>query len=83
MLRQCIGSHYAILYPFNEHILKNDRANKVVNHTSRHTFATHLVMNHVSIFEVQKLMNHKDINQTLRYAKMIEDNKRVAINKLF
>ena len=36
--------------------------NRLVNHTLRHTFASHLAINGVSLFEIQKLLNHKDIN---------------------
>jgi integrase len=55
---------------FNEGINPNDRKNKVVFHSLRHTFASHLAINGTPIFTIQKLMNHKDIKMTLRYAKL-------------
>ena len=67
---------------FNQGIDASDEKNKMCNHVLRHTFATHAVM-HNDIFLVQKLMNHKDINQTLRYAKVDEDKKAEAVAKMF
>ena len=67
---------------FNFDLEDSDEKHKVCNHTLRHTFATHAVM-HDDIFLVQKLLNHKDINQTLRYAKVQEDKKAEAVAKMF
>ncbi|HUH41986.1 MAG TPA: site-specific integrase [Sulfurimonas sp.] len=47
-----------------------DAKHKVVIHTLRHTFASHLAINGTPIFTIQKLLNHKDIRMTLRYAKL-------------
>jgi integrase len=60
-----------------------DAKMKVVVHTLRHTFASHLAINGVPILTIQKLMNHKDINQTMRYAKLAPDSGRDAISKLY
>ena len=67
---------------FNADLDDSDEKHKVCNHTLRHSFATHAVM-HNDIFLVQKLMNHKDINMTLRYAKADEEKKVVAVTKMF
>ena len=67
---------------FNADIDDSDEKHKVCNHTLRHSFATHAVM-HNDIFLVQKLMNHKDINMTLRYAKADEEKKVAAVSKMF
>ena len=67
---------------FNFNLEYSDKKYKVCNHTLRHTFATHVVM-HNSIFLVQKLLKHKDINQTLRYAKIEDDKKAEAVAKMF
>ena len=48
-------------------------------HTLRHTFASHLAINGTPIFTIQKLMNHKDIKMTLRYAKLSPDSGRDAV----
>ena len=67
---------------FNFDIEQSDEKNKVCSHTLRHTFATHAVQ-YNDIFLVQKLMNHRDINQTLRYAKVDETKKAEAVAKMF
>jgi len=68
---------------FNKGIDKSDRKNRVVIHTLRHTFASHLAINGTPIYTIQKLMNHKDINMTLRYAKLAPDSGREAVKSLF
>ena len=68
---------------FNTELLKHDIQNRAVIHTLRHTFASHLAINGTPIFTIQKLMNHKDINMTLRYAKLAPDSGREFINKLY
>ncbi len=67
---------------FNIGINEDDRKNKVVIHTLRHTFASHLAINGTPIFTIQKLMNHKDIKMTLRYAKLSPDSGKEAILNL-
>ena len=68
---------------FNYNLQKDDYKNRVVTHTLRHTFASHLAINGVSLFEIQKLLNHKDINMTLRYMKLAEENKINAVERLY
>jgi len=67
---------------FNNAIDINDRKNRVVIHTLRHTFASHLAINGTPIFTIQKLMNHKDIQMTMRYAKLSPDSGREAVTNL-
>lgn len=55
---------------------------RVVIHTLRHSFASHLAINGTPIFTIQKLLNHKDINMTLRYAKLAPDSGRDSIKEL-
>jgi integrase len=64
---------------FNQEIDGNDTKNKVVIHTLRHTFASHLAINGTPIYTIQKLMNHKDISMTLRYAKLAPDSGRDSV----
>lgn len=55
---------------FNEGLERNDSKNRVVIHTFRHSFASNLAIKGTPIYTIQKLLNHKDINMTLRYAKL-------------
>ena len=67
---------------FNDGLDSSDRKNRVVVHTLRHTFASHLAINGTPIFTIQKLMNHKDIKMTMRYAKLAPDSGREAVVNL-
>lgn len=51
-------------------------------HTMRHTFASWLAQSgKVSLLELQKLMRHKNINMTLRYAHLLpgQENEKLSI----
>ena len=58
---------------FNVGLKKDDVKNRVVIHTLRHTFASQLAIKGVPIFNIQKLMNHSNIEMTMRYAKLAPD----------
>jgi integrase len=60
-----------------------DRKNKVVIHSLRHTFASNLAINGVSLYLIQKLLNHKDIQSTARYSKLSPENGKMEINSLW
>lgn len=68
---------------FNEGLDSKDAKNRVVIHSLRHTFASHLAINGTPIFTIQKLMNHRDIKQTMRYAKLAPDSGKDFVNKLY
>ena len=51
-------------------------------HRFRDTFATRLLDRGVPLDRVQKLLGHKDISMTLRYAKTREEKLREAIETL-
>jgi len=59
---------------FNDGLSKDDTKNRAVVHTLRHTFASHLAINGSPILTIKKLMNHHDIDQTMRYAKLAPDS---------
>lgn len=61
---------------FNEHV--EDRRQKVVFHSLRHTYASWLVMAGVSLYQVQKLMRHKTVTMTARYAHLAPDTLKDA-----
>ena len=50
--------------------------------TLRHTFASWLVMNGTSLFEVSKLLRHASIQMTERYAHLAPDHLQNAIVNL-
>jgi integrase len=64
---------------FNAGLNKKDAKNRVVIHTLRHTFASHLAIQGTPIFTIQKLLNHRDIKMTMRYAKLSPDSGRDSV----
>lgn len=61
---------------FNEGVI--DSRQKVIFHTTRHTFASWLVQRGVPLYTVAKLMGHSDIRMTQRYAHLAPDNEKGA-----
>lgn len=51
-------------------------------HCARHTFATLQLNNGTDIFTVSKLLGHKDIKTTQIYAKIMDEKKREAMNRI-
>lgn len=51
-------------------------------HTARHTFATLLCTSGVDLYAVSKLLGHSNITTTQIYAKMVDEKKIEAIDKL-
>ena len=51
-------------------------------HTIRHTTATHLVSRGVELRKIMGVLNHRNVNTTLRYAKVANDAKKEAIDLL-
>ena len=68
---------------FNKGLKVDDRKNRVVIHTLRHTFASQLAIAGTPILTIQKLMNHADIAQTMRYAKLAPDQGSEAVKGLY
>ena len=67
---------------FNEGLEKSDAKNRVVIHTFRHSFASNLAIKGTPIYTIQKLLNHKDINMTLRYAKLSPDSGKYMVDNI-
>lgn len=65
---------------FNKGI--TDRRDKVIGHTLRHTFASWLAMAGTPIVTIQKLMGHRSIEMTLRYAHLSPSHEREAVARL-
>jgi len=68
---------------FNTGLDKDDRKHTTVIHTLRHTFASHLAIKGTPILTIQKLMNHKDIKMTLRYAHLAPDVGKEVVQGLY
>lgn len=59
---------------YNTNLAKDDRKQRVVIHSLRHTFASHLAIRGAPLQIIQKLLNHKDIKMTMRYAHLMPDS---------
>mgnify|MGYP002639018731 CR=1 FL=1 len=68
---------------FNQHLDADDRKNRAVPHTLRHTFASQLAIAGTPILTIQKLMNHKSIDMTMRYAKLAPEQGMEAVMRLY
>lgn len=51
-------------------------------HCFRHTFATLQLFNGTDIYTVSKMLGHKDLKATQIYAKIVDDTKRKAADKI-
>lgn len=51
-------------------------------HCFRHTFATLQLFNGTDIYTVSKMLGHKDLKTTQIYAKIVDESKRKAANKI-
>jgi len=67
---------------FNQGLASDDRKRRVVIHTLRHTFASLLAIQGTPIYTIKKLMDHSDINQTMRYAKLQPEAGASAVKEL-
>ncbi len=51
-------------------------------HCGRHTYATLMLTQGVDLYTVSKLLGHKEIKTTQIYARVIDEKKKDAVNKL-
>jgi integrase len=66
----------------NDGIMPDDRVRRIVFHSLRHTFASWLACNGEDIYRIQRLMRHRTITMTMRYAHLIPDATRSAVHNL-
>lgn len=62
--------------------LKAGITRKITFHIFRHTFATLQVTFGTDIYTIQKLLGHKNIQTTQIYAKIIDEKRREAVDKI-
>jgi integrase len=62
--------------------LKKSKIQDFHFHDTRHTFASHLVMAGVDITTVSRLLGHKSLTMTLRYAHLAPAHMQKAVNIL-
>lgn len=63
--------------------VKNANINKDITfHCARHTFATLQYKYKTDIYTLSKLLGHADIQTTQIYAKIMDENKRNAVNRI-
>jgi len=60
-------------------VLKKEDDKQFVVHILRHTFGSRLVQRGIGILTVQKLMGHRTIEQTMRYAHLAPQNFHEAV----
>ena len=67
---------------FNEGLDKSDSKNRIVLHSLRHTFASHLALQNVPLYTIKDLLHHADISMTMRYAKLSQEAGKQAVGRL-
>ena len=65
---------------FNQGV--DDRRNKVIFHSLRHSCASWMVMQGVNLYLVQKVLGHSTIQVTERYAHLAPDQLQLAANAI-
>ena len=63
-------------------ILEAGITKKITFHNFRHTFATLQLYSGTDIYTVSKMLGHKDLKTTQIYAKIVDEAKREASNKI-
>ncbi|MBI9110249.1 site-specific integrase [Maridesulfovibrio ferrireducens] len=59
-----------------------DHRHKVVFHTLRHTFASWLALQGTSLYMIKELLGHKTLEMTMRYAHLLPDQKKSAVEEM-
>ena len=65
---------------FNEGI--DDRRHRVTFHTLRHTYASWLAIQGTPIIQIKELLGHQTLVMTERYAHLIPDQKKTAVQNM-
>ena len=67
---------------FKKAVRASGLSDKIHFHTLRHSFASNLVQNGVSLYVVKELLGHESISTTQIYSHLNQDNLVNAISKL-
>lgn len=67
---------------FNQGLEASDSKNRIVLHSLRHTFASHLALQNVPLYTIKDLLHHADISMTMRYAKLSQEAGKKAVGRL-
>ncbi len=67
---------------FNVGLDVKDSQNRIVPHSLRHTFASHLALQNVPLYTIKDLLHHADISMTMRYAKLSQEAGQKAVERL-
>ena len=55
---------------------------EITFHCARHTFAVMMLDLGTDIYTVSKLLGHRELSTTQRYAKVLDKNKQKAVSKI-
>ena len=64
----------------------NDRRQRVIFHSLRHTFASWLAIEGTPLYSIAKLMGHKSISMSERYSHLSPDHKKdivIGLERMF
>ena len=63
-------------------VLKAKITKHISFHCFRHTYAVLQLQGGTDLYTVSKMLGHKDIKTTQIYAKIVDETKRIATNKI-
>jgi len=78
--RQILGNH--VTHVMKKFVLKAGLDKRLHPHSLRHSHATWLVMNRVSIYEVKELLGHSSVTMTSRYSHLVSSELHDAVNRI-
>ncbi len=67
---------------FKKYIRAVGLSDELKFHSLRHSFASWLVMNGTSIYEVSKLLGHSSVSVTMIYAHLLPETRHDTVNKI-
>ena len=67
---------------FKRAVIKSKLNPKIHFHTLRHSFASNLIINGVSLYIVKELLGHQDYSTTQIYSHLSNNSLEDAVNKL-